>query len=122
VKRSLVASVASVALSLTLLAAVVPAVLAAEPAASQSATPAPTDDGTPPDGEISVDPTFVAPTPSGAVLAATGRPDPTLPPTDAITMTASSGGTALLALLIVLLAAVSVLVLLVGRLPDARRR
>lgn len=120
-KRSLVASIASVALSLTLLAAAVPAVLATEPAASQSATPVPTDDGTPPDGEISVDPTFITAPPSAAVLAATGRPDPTLPATDTTAATATAGGATLQALLLVL-AAVSTLLLLVGRLPDVRRR
>lgn len=130
VKRSLVAAIASVALSLALLVAAVPAVLAVEPAASESAapldpapaaTPVPTDDGTPPDGEISVDPTFITAPPSAAVLAATARPDPTLPATDTTAATVTAGGATLQALLLVL-AAVSTLLLLAARMPHARRR
>jgi hypothetical protein len=127
VKRSFIASIA---LSLAIVATVVPAVLAADPVVVESpapsapapaATPIPTDGATPPDGEISVDPTFITAAPSGAVLGATGRPDVTPPPTDAITTTSTAGGATLQALLVVL-AAVSILVLLAGRLPDARRR
>ena len=130
VKRSLVASIASVALSLALLAAAGPAVLAVDSSVSESAapvgpapaaTPVPPDDGTPPDGEISVDPTFITAPPSAAVLAATARPDPTLPPTDVTAATATAGGATLHALLLVL-AAVSTLILLATRTPHARRR
>jgi hypothetical protein len=149
VNRSLLASIA---LSLALLAVVVPAVLGADPAPSgsfapttptpgesatpsdpapgESATPSdptpgesatPPDNGTPPDGDISVDPTFITAPPSGAVRGTTGTPDPTLPPTDAVTTTATPGGATLQALLIAL-AASATLVLLAGRLPVVRRR
>lgn len=133
--------IASVALSLAIAAAVVPATFAtdagvtgtaapSEPAPTMapsepapSATPAPTDDGTPPDGDISVDPTFIAPTPTpaGAVLGATGRPDTTLPPTDSVTAPARAGSATLQALLIALAAAATV-VLAAGLMRDARRR
>jgi hypothetical protein len=144
VRRSLLVSLG---LSLALIAAVVPAVLAVDPAASGSvapldpapgagATPSdpassasvappddvnPPDDGTPPDGNISIDPSFITPAPGGGVLAATGRPDPTLPPTDTTVPTTDVGG-ATLAALLATLAVTSSLLLLVGRPPAARRR
>lgn len=134
VKRSLVAT-----LAFCLALAVAPTALAADPAATDpgatasaapadpSASPsaAPTDDGTPPGGDVSIDPPFVTPTPaanpSGAVLAATGRPVATLPPTDSIAPATAPGSATLQALLIAL-GALSALVLLAGGLPGVRRR
>jgi hypothetical protein len=127
VHRSLLASIA---LSLALIAAVVPAVLVADPAPSNGfnlTTPAPgesatpSDDATPPDGVISVDPTFITMPPTGAVLEASGTPDPALPPTDALTTTTTPSGATLWEMLIALTATVT-LILLAGRLPAVRRR
>jgi hypothetical protein len=133
--------VASFALALSLIAALVPAVIAADPTPSGSAAPSgpapslgatpsdpapgasatPPDDGTPPDGDISVDPTFITQPPSGDVLAATGRPGPTLPPTDTSVPSTDVGGATLPALLAAL-AVLSALLLVVGRRPTARHR
>jgi hypothetical protein len=138
VSRSLLASVM---LSLALVAAMVPAVLADDPTPSGSAAPSasapgvsappsdpapsasatPPDDGTPPDGDISVDPTFITQPPSRGVLGATGKPGPTLPPTDTIVPTPDVGGATLPALLATL-AVFSSLLLVVGRLHAARHR
>jgi hypothetical protein len=121
VPRSLV-----VALSLALLvgALLVPAAFAADPGTGPSASdqaPSPSDDGAPPSGDISVDPPFATSTPVGSVLAATGRPERTLPPTDTTGLPTAPGGSGLQVLLVVL-AAISSFALLAGRLPDARRR
>jgi hypothetical protein len=55
------------------------------------------------------------------VLAATGRPVATLPPTDSIAPATAPGSATLQALLIAL-GALSALVLLAGGLPGVRRR
>ena len=121
-KRSLAASLALSLLLLGMLA--VPAVFAVDPSASPVASdpaPSPSDDAAPPSGDISVDPPFASATPVGSVLAETGRPEETLPPTD-ITMTATTTGGSGVQVLLVVLAAISSFALFAGRLPDVRRR
>jgi hypothetical protein len=98
----------------------------AVPAPDPTVDPIPTDGATPPGGEISVDPSFEVPsadatsTPEGAVLGATGRPETTLPPTDAGITTATNASVSLQALLVGL-AVVSFTVLLAGRRTAVRR-
>jgi hypothetical protein len=118
VKRSVIASTA-VALLLALGAAT--SAFAADP----SDNPVTISETPNPSGEISVDPTFITPepaaTPASEVLGTKGRPERTPPPTDAVSVPAQAPGTGLQVLLL-LGAAGSSLVLLVGRLPVARRR
>jgi hypothetical protein len=129
VKRS---PLVALALALLVVAALVPAVLAADgttqggppPAVEPTPTPEPTPfDG---NGEISIDPTFVtetpapAATPVGRVSGATGTPQATPPSTDTVTA-ATAPGTGPGALLLLAIAGAS-LALLVARVPRARRR
>jgi hypothetical protein len=87
---------------------------------------APTDELPTDDGEIVYDPIFITPTPEatpvGDVLAATGRPDVTPPATDTIgAARATTSGSGYQGVLLVL-AGLSTSVLLLGRVPAARRR
>jgi hypothetical protein len=126
VKRTVLAIAAAAFLA----AMLVPAALAADdgpldpaeptPVAEPTAPPAPTPgDG---NGEIVIDPTFIAatPTPAGEVQGATSRPRTTPPPTDTITATTASGTG--LQVLLVLGVAGSFLALLAARVPPVRRR
>jgi hypothetical protein len=86
----------------------------------------PTDELPTDDGEIVYDPIFITPTPEatpvGDVLAATGRPDVTPPATDTIgAARATTSGSGYQGVLLVL-AGLSTSVLLLGRVPAARRR
>jgi hypothetical protein len=116
VKRSILASTA-IALLLALGAA--SSVLADDPTDDPFASAAPN-----PSGEIAVDPTFITPrptaTPKSEVLGATGRPQRTPPPTDTVGAPSQSPGSGLQVLLVLGVAG-STLVLIVGRLPVARR-
>ena len=105
------------------------AALAADPPTDPTATEQPTDAPTeapteaPSDGGISVDPTFVpAPTstPAGSVLGATGRPQITLPPTDAGTAGHASDTDARGFMLLLL--GLATICLASARVPDVRRR
>jgi len=115
VKRSFIMATA-VALLLALAAA--SSVLAADP------TDDPFVSETPNPSEIAIDPTFVTPeatpTPVSEVLGATGRPQRTPPPTDTVGAPSQSPGAGLQALLLLGVAGIT-LVLMVGRLPVARR-
>jgi hypothetical protein len=117
VKRSVIASTA-IALLLALGAAA--SAFAADPSGDPVINETPN-----PSGEISVDPTFLAPTPAATpvseVMGATGRPQRTPPPTDTLGTPAQAPGTGLQVLLLLGVAGSS-LVLIVGRLPVARRR
>jgi hypothetical protein len=115
------------ALLLTLLTPA--AVFAADPIGGQSASadasrqPSdPTPSPSASDQEIAVDPTFIAvsATPAGAVLSATGRPQHTLPPTDAVVGPSSAGANA--QGLPLLLLALATICLVAARLPEVRRR
>lgn len=127
-------------LGLALALAAVPAVLAsdADPVPAAEPTPTPvTDPGTPPCdgcGEISVDPSFEAPTPVPdpvsedvapivEVQGITGAPVPTPPSTDTLAAPAGTPPSTPdgFGLVLLLVGAVS-LVLLAGPLPEARRR
>ncbi len=129
-KRSFLASVALV---LTLAAATVPATVAADPGSLESsapadpvptATPVVTDDRIAPDGEISIDPTFITATPTpaaaGEVKDAAGRPRVTPPPTDSVDAKAASGAT-LQALMLFAVLGLS-LALIAARAPARRLR
>jgi hypothetical protein len=101
------------------------AALAADPPADPTATEQPTDAPTeaPSDGGISVDPTFIpAPTstPAGSVLGATGRPQITLPPTDAGTPGHASDTDARGFMLLLL--GLATICLASARMPGVRRR
>ena len=116
---------ASTALALLLALGATGSVFAADDEAS---TPPATEESAAPTDEISIDETFVTPTPVATpvseVLGATGRPERvhrTPPPTDAMAAPASEPGTGF-QLILLLAAASSSLVLLAGRLPVARRR
>lgn len=100
------------------------ATLAADPTPVPTASAQPTDapSATPSDGGIAIDPTFIiaTATPAGSVLAATGRPEVTLPPTDATQATSAATADARgVALLLLVLATIC---LVPARLPDVRRR
>jgi hypothetical protein len=95
------------------------------PSASAEASSQPTDPTPSPSASeqgISVDPTFIAPTatPNGAVLSATGRPQHTLPPTDAVAGSSSTGANA--QGLPILLLALATICLVAASLPEVRRR
>ncbi len=105
------------------------AAFAAEPGADPSGSSAdaqPTEAQPTDGGEVVYDPIFLTPTPDatpvGEVRAITSRPDPTPPATDSIggpaTRTSGSGVEAIL----LGLAGLSSMVLLLGRVPAARRR
>jgi len=96
------------------------------PAASDQASAQPSAQPTeaPSDGNVVVDPTFVTTptaTPVGAVLGATGRPQVTLPPTDAVAAEhpAANATAQGVVLLLVVLATIS---LVVAPKPEVRRR
>lgn len=132
-KRQLIASLA-ISLTLALSAGAVAYAaddIAPSPDASAVVAPTPTDDATTTPGptagggEISIDPPFVTPTPdatpSSEVLGAAGRPELTPPPTDAVGGRTTAPGSGVAVLLLLAIAATS-LMLLAGRLPVARRR
>lgn len=87
---------------------------------SQAAGASPTASSS--DQVISVDPTFITATdaPKGAVLSATGRPQRTLPPTDAVAASSSAGANA--QGLPLLLLALATICLVAARMPEVRRR
>ena len=104
------------------------AVFAADPTAEASASPQASQPADPPatpsasDQAVSIDPTFITPTaaPEGAVLSSTGRPQQTLPATDAVGGTSSTSANPQgLPLLLLALATIS---LAVASLPEVRRR
>ena len=86
------------------------------------------DDGF--EGEVVHDPYFVSPEPDatpdavpvGSTKGVTGRPEVTPPATDTIWVTAGRQGGANVPILLVALAALSITVLALGRIPAARRR
>lgn len=95
------------------------------PATETSPSPAASDASQSPsasDGSISIDPTFITPTqtPASSVLSATGLPDRTLPPTDAVAGAPNAGSDARGAL--PLLLALATISLVAARLPEVRRR
>ena len=98
------------------------AILAADPSSAPAASDQASDQPT--DGNIVVDPTFVTTptaTPVGAVLGATGRPEVTLPPTDAVAaehpaVNATAEGILLVAL------ALATISLVVAPKPEVRPR
>lgn len=114
---------AAVLLGIALLAPA--AALAAEPSADGSASTAPSAaaPGASATGVVVVDPSFIAePTarPSGAVLAATGRPVTTPPATDvSAAERVPTGGAPALPLVLAALATISIGI---ARMPGARRR
>ena len=92
----------------------------AAPQASQPADPVATPSAS--DQVISIDPTFITPTasPEGAVLSSTGRPQQTLPATDAVGGTSSTSANP--QGLLLLLLALATISLAVASLPEVRRR
>ena len=92
----------------------------AAPQASQPADPVATPSAS--DQVIAIDPTFITPTasPEGAVLSSTGRPQQTLPPTDAVGGTSSTSANP--QGLLLLLLALATISLAVASLPERRRR
>lgn len=77
------------------------------------------------DGEVAVDDGFVTPDPSGTpvgeVRGVTGRPDMTPPPTDTIAAPAGIAANGGFQAILLVLAGLSTLVLVLGRVPAARR-
>jgi hypothetical protein len=105
------------------------AVLAADPSGEPlasdpaSAQPSDTPSASPSDGNVEVDPTFIVsptPTPVGAVLSATGKPERTPPPTDTGSQRPTSSTPQ--GLPILLLAVLATICLAFARTPDVRRR
>ena len=94
-------------------------VLAAGPTPSIVASEQPTASAS--DGNISIDPVFISPTavPKGAVDAATGRPEHTLPPTDSLGAPPATADAQGLPLLLLAMATIS---LVAASLPEVRRR
>ncbi|MFN8631670.1 MAG: hypothetical protein U0838_15540, partial [Chloroflexota bacterium] len=91
-----------------------------DPVASQPASEQPTDSASadPSQGTVEVDPTFIAaPTakPSGAVLAATGKPERTPPPTDTQSQRPAASPSHGLPILLIVLATIC---LACARMPD----
>jgi hypothetical protein len=97
-----------------------PSASASAEASSQPTDPTPSPSAS--EQGISVDPTFIAPTatPNGAVLGATGRPQHTLPPTDAVAGSSSTSANA--QGLPLLLLALATICLVAASLPEVRRR
>jgi hypothetical protein len=98
----------------------------APPVDEQPTDAQPTDAEPTDDGVVVYDPVFITPapvaTPVGEVRGVTGRPDVTPPATDTIaTPAATTAGRGVEPVLLVL-GGLSALILLLGRMPDARRR
>jgi hypothetical protein len=95
-----------------------------EPTDTQPTDPVPTDAGD--EGEVVYDPIFLTPTPDatpmGEVRGITSRPLVTPPPTDTIRSADAAATDAGIRSILVVLAGLSSMVLLLGRLPAARRR
>ena len=93
----------------------------AQPTDEQPTDAEPTDDGV-----VVYDPVFITPapaaTPIGEVRAATGRPDVTPPATDTINGHGSTTVGRGLEPVLIVLGGLSALILLLGRVPGARRR
>ena len=86
----------------------------------------PTDAQPTDDGVVVYDPVFITPapaaTPVGEVRGVTGRPDVTPPATDTIAAPGSGTAGRGLELVLLVLGGLSALILLLGRVPSARRR
>ena len=93
----------------------------AQPTDEQPTDAQPTDDGV-----VVYDPVFITPapaaTPVGEVRGVTGRPDVTPPATDTIAAPGSGTAGRGLELVLLVLGGLSPLILLLGRVPGARRR
>lgn len=92
-----------------------------QPTDEQPTNSQPTDDGV-----VVYDPVFITPapvaTPAGEIRGVTGRPDVTPPATDTIDRPGSTTAGRGLEPVLLVLGGLSALILLLGRVPGARRR